>query len=96
AKVREYWIIDPRPHQQQADFFVLGDDRLFYPAPLEDDGRYISTVLPDFWLKVDWLWQKPLPNPQLALAEIMISIADLPPEVKAAYQALYEVLAKQK
>lgn len=88
AKVQEYWIVDPRPYQQQADFFVLGDDQLYYPAPLEDDGRYKSTVLPDFWLNVDWLWQKPLPNPQLALAEIMISIADLPPEVKAAYQAL--------
>ena len=23
AGVREYWIIDPRPHQQQADFFIL-------------------------------------------------------------------------
>jgi Uma2 family endonuclease len=96
AKVQEYWIVDPRPHQQQADFFVLGDDQSYYPAPLEDDGRYKSTVLPDFWLNVDWLWRKPLPNPQLALAEIMISIADLPPEVKAACQALYEVLVKQK
>jgi Uma2 family endonuclease len=92
AAVQEYWIIDPRPHQQQADFYVLGEDDLFHAAPLAGAGRYRSTVIPDFWFSIDWLWREPLPNPQLALAEIMISIEDLPADVKSAYQALYEAL----
>jgi Uma2 family endonuclease len=95
AGVQEYWIVDPRPHQQQVDFYVLGEDNVYHAAPLEEDGRYHSTVIPNFWLNIDWLWQDPLPNPQLALAEIMTSIEELPAKVKATYQALYEILASK-
>jgi hypothetical protein len=35
-----------------------------------EDGIYRSAVLPDFWLKVDWLWQDPLPP----VAEVAIQI----------------------
>jgi len=94
AGAREYWIVDPRFRQQQVDFYVLGDDGIFHSAPLAEDGRYFSTVLPNFWLDIDWLWQEPLPNPQLALAEIMISTPDLSDKARAAYQALFEVLQK--
>jgi Uma2 family endonuclease len=96
AGVREYWLIDPRPHQQQADFYVLGDDGAFYPASVDDNGLYHSTVLPHFWLNVEWLRQEKLPNPQWALAEIMVSMEGLPPEVKAAYQAMHKALADKK
>jgi Uma2 family endonuclease len=96
AGVKEYWIIDPRPHQQQVDFYSLGEDNLYHAAPLGDEGRFHSTVIPNFWLNIDWLWADPLPNPQLVLAEIMISIEDLPTDVKAAYQALYKILLRQK
>ncbi|MCI0395502.1 MAG: Uma2 family endonuclease [Chloroflexi bacterium] len=89
AGVREYWIVDPRPHQQQADFYVLGDDGAFSPAPLDENGIYHATVLPHFWLKVAWLWQKELPNSQLVLAEFMLSVPELPAEARAAYQAFY-------
>ncbi len=92
AGVKEYWIIDPRPHQQQVDFYLLGADKQFHAAPLNEDGRYFSTILPNLWFDIDWLWQEPLPNPQLVLAKIMISIEDLPTDVKAAYQALYQIL----
>ena len=95
AGVKEYWLIDPRPYQVQADFYVLGEDQRYQAASLEEDGRYRSTVLPDFWLKLAWLWESPLPNPQLAFAEVMTSIETLPAEVKAAYQALYEILLRQ-
>jgi Uma2 family endonuclease len=95
AGVKEYWLIDPRPYQVQADFYVLGEDQRYQAASLEEDGQYRSTVLPDFWLKLAWLWESPLPNPQLAFAEVMTSIETLPAEVKAAYQALYEILLRQ-
>ncbi len=93
AGVQEYWIIDPRPRQQQVDFYILASDNLYHSAPIGDDGRYQSTVMTNFWLDVDWLWQKPLTNPQLALAEIMISIDELPAEVKNTYQSLVKILS---
>ena len=92
AGVREYWIIDPRPHQQQADFFILNSDGAYVPAPVNEDGIYHSTVLPNFWLNLSWLWESPLPNSQQALAEIMTSVESLSPKAKAIYQALYELL----
>ncbi len=92
AGAREYWIIDPRPHQQQADFFILDDAGVYIPAPVSEDGIYHSTVLPNFWLKLAWLWQSPLPNSQLALAEIMTSVKSLSPQAQETFQALYELL----
>ncbi len=93
AGVREYWLVDPRPRQQQADFYILGQDGLYQPAPLTEEGRYNSLVLPNFWLSLEWLWLEPLPNPQLAFAEIMVSIETLPTDVKAIYRALFEHLS---
>ncbi|MCP4264709.1 MAG: Uma2 family endonuclease [Candidatus Brocadiaceae bacterium] len=92
AGVREYWIIDPRPHQQQADFFILNSDGAYAPAPVSEDGVYHSTVIPNFWLNLAWLWESPLPNSQQALAEIMTSVDSISPKAKAIYQALYELL----
>lgn len=93
AGVREYWIIDPRPHQQQADFFILGEDKIFHPAPLAEDGVYHSTVIPGFRLNVDWLWQEALPDPQMIFAEIITSAGELPDEIRAAYQTIRAWLA---
>jgi Uma2 family endonuclease len=93
AGVREYWIIDPRPHQQQADFYLLGEDKIFHPAPLAEDGVYHSTVIPGFWLNVDWLWLEALPDPQMIFAEIIASAGELPDEIKAAYQTIQAWLA---
>ncbi len=95
AGVKEYWLIDPRLHQQQVDFYILGEDNQFYAAPLTDDGRYFSTILPDFWFDIDWLWQESLPNTQLTLSKIMISIDQLPVHIQKVYQALHDILNNQ-
>lgn len=64
AGVREYWLIDPRPDRKRADFYVLDVVAGRYrPASLEADRIFCSTVLPGFWLDVDWLWQE---NPNVA------------------------------
>jgi Uma2 family endonuclease len=70
AGVREYWIIDPRPNRRRADFYVLNERGRFDPVPIPDDNRYRSTVLPGFWLDVEWLWQED-PNELAALTEIV-------------------------
>jgi Uma2 family endonuclease len=54
--VREYWLIDPA--RRQAEFYVL-QDGAFQPASSDNEGIYRSTVLPGFWMRVDWLWQRP-------------------------------------
>jgi len=58
AGVREYWLIDPRPSRQRADFYVRDAQGRYYAMPLGAEGVFRSTVLPGFWLKVDWLWQE--------------------------------------
>jgi Uma2 family endonuclease len=68
--VREYWIIDPRPGKQRADFYVLDDKGMFQPIPLAADGIYRSTVLANLWIKIDWLWTAE-PAPLAALAQIV-------------------------
>lgn len=57
--VREYWLIDPL--RKQAEFYQLGADGIYRLIPASDDGIYRSAVLNGLWLKVDWLWQQPLP-----------------------------------
>ena len=62
--VREYWLLDPM--RRQAEFYRLGEDGYFHLVGIEDDGIFRSTVLDGLWLRVDWLWQEPLP-PLLAV-----------------------------
>ena len=48
---------------------MLDNRGVYQPVPVAD-GIYHSTVLPNFWLKVDWLWAEE-PNPLAALAEVV-------------------------
>lgn len=53
--VREYWVIDPRPGMARADFWVLDENERYRPIPIEENGFYHSTVLPNFKLNVTQL-----------------------------------------
>lgn len=66
--VREYWIIDP--DEKRADFYILGPDGRYERKKPDQRGIFRSQVLPDFWLKVDWLWQEPLPPVLEVLREL--------------------------
>lgn len=68
AGVNEYWLIDPQ--RQQVEFYRLGDDGLYQLVPVGSEGVYRSEALPGFWLRVGWLWQKPLPPVLEVLREI--------------------------
>ena len=70
AGVREYWIIDPRPGKERVDLYWLTPQGRFQATLPDAEGRYHATVVPGFWFRADWLWQEPLPDPLLALAEI--------------------------
>lgn len=57
--VREYWLLDPG--RKQAEFYGLGADGIYRLLEVDRDGVVHSRVLPGLWLKVEWLWQEPLP-----------------------------------
>jgi Uma2 family endonuclease len=71
AGVREYWILDPRPGYERADFYVLDERGRYRPVPVDQDGRYSSTVLPGFWFQVDWVLSAEPPSVLNALAQIV-------------------------
>ena len=68
AGVKEYWLIDPL--RQQAEFYQLDDQGVYRVAALGADDTYHSIMLPGFWLRVAWLWQKPLPPLLSVLKEL--------------------------
>jgi Uma2 family endonuclease len=70
AGVREYWIIDPRPGKQRADFFRLDEEGVYRLFAIEDDERVESHVLPGFWLRPAWLWQADEGDPLLTFCEM--------------------------
>ncbi len=59
AGIKEYWLIDPE--RKQAEFYRLSESG-FYQLVNPADGVFHSEVLPDFFLRVEWLWQKSLPT----------------------------------
>ncbi len=60
AGVREYWLIDPL--RKQAEFYLLGEDSIYRLAPTGESNIFHSRVLDGLYLKVEWLWQEPLPT----------------------------------
>lgn len=68
--IREYWIVDPRPRRQAADFFRLNDQGEYELFATEADEKVTSQVLPGFWLKPAWLWQADILAPLTALLEV--------------------------
>jgi Uma2 family endonuclease len=64
--VREYWLIDPQV--KEAVFYVRNDQGYYEEAP-QEDGIFHSRVLGGLWIKVDWLWQTPLPAIPVVLRE---------------------------
>lgn len=56
--VEEYWVIDPI--RRLAEFYRL-DNGVYRLAPVDNDGIYRSVKMAGLWLRVEWLWQEPLP-----------------------------------
>jgi Uma2 family endonuclease len=68
AGIPEYWIINPR--RQDARFYQLGEDGRYHLGPVDVDGIYRSRVVDGFRLRVSWLWQRPMPTIDEALADL--------------------------
>jgi Uma2 family endonuclease len=59
AGVREYWLIDPQ--REQAEFYLLDDQRRCTLILGGHTGQYASVVIPGLVIDVSWLWQEPPP-----------------------------------
>jgi Uma2 family endonuclease len=70
AGVREYWIIDPRPGKQRADFFHLDETGAYRLFATEDNERVESHLLSGFWLRPAWLWQADTLDPLTTFFEM--------------------------
>jgi Uma2 family endonuclease len=68
AGVLEYWIIDEENHRIT---LLQLDARGRYREVRPREGKYISRVLPGFFLRPEWLWQDPLPPKAVLLKEIL-------------------------
>ena len=64
--VGEYWVVDPI--RQLAEFYRL-DNGVYRLAPIDNDGIYRSVRIAGLWLRVEWLWQEPLPSLMSILKE---------------------------
>ncbi len=67
AGVMEYWLIDPV--RELADFYQPNADGVYSQVTIPEDGIYRSKVMEGLWLRVDWLWQDPLPTLMSVLKE---------------------------
>lgn len=68
AGVREYWIVDPL--SQRVEAYSLQDGK--YQLIPEREGRIASAVVPGWYVKPQWLWQKDLPDVLEILGELGI------------------------
>lgn len=66
--VPEYWLLDYE--FEQAEFFQLDAQGRYQFIVPDADGIYHPPSLPGFWLRMEWLWRRPLPDPVQTLLEI--------------------------
>jgi Uma2 family endonuclease len=68
AGILEYWIIDEL--EQKVILYRLGPTGRYREVPPKK-GVLHSRALPGFWLRPEWLWQKPLPKKTAILRQIL-------------------------
>lgn len=69
----EYWLVDPM--KQKVTLLRLAP-RGKYREVRPKRGECHSEALPGFWLRPEWLWQDPLPNPLDVLTQLLSRAGD--------------------
>ena len=90
-------MLAPLPTEQKAYLpqrLKMSDEGFLIPATLDAKGCFHSSVLPGFWINPAWLGQTPLPNEQITLAEIILSIDTLDESLKNSFQTLHQALTR--
>jgi Uma2 family endonuclease len=68
AGIPEYWIVD---EVEEKVVLLRLDARGRYREVKPRKGVLTSEVVPGFWLRPEWLWQKPLPKKKDVLAQLL-------------------------
>ena len=68
AGIPEYWMLDHS--KRRAEFYILDKSGSYILAKIGSEGKFDSKILPGFWIKIEWLWQEPLPSALRILGEI--------------------------
>lgn len=92
AGVHEYWIIDPRPGRQRADFYRRNKMGYYNLIATEEDERFESLVLPKFWLDPTWLWQADTRDSLLTFCEIADWPETLVQQIRAQMTLTQEII----
>ena len=71
AGVLEYWLLDP--DRRRAEFYQLDENGRYRSILSGDQGEYQCRVIPSLRLRVEWLWQEPLPDELDLLRDLGIS-----------------------
>lgn len=71
AGIREYWIIDAK--NRRFDALWLGRNKKYVINAPDQDGRIYSKTVRGFFLRPEWLWERPLPPMYLLLDEMNLS-----------------------
>jgi Uma2 family endonuclease len=74
AGVGEYWVIDPRPdvrRQPSVTVYRLAADGQYDATTVVQEGVVRSSVVSGFWVRVEWLWARPDPDPMTLLHMIL-------------------------
>jgi Uma2 family endonuclease len=58
AGVPEYWVIDPL--RRRVEFYQRAEDGYYRTVSPDADGVYHSAAIDGLWLRVDWIWDRPL------------------------------------
>lgn len=67
AQIPEIWLIDPLAETVRVETLTAGG----YKVSILSEGRLASSIVPDFWIEVGWLWRQPLPSTLAFLREIL-------------------------
>ena len=68
AGIQEIWLIDPMESRVRVETI---DQSGRYQSRILSSGRLESTVVPGFWIELDWLWQRLLPSTWGCLQELI-------------------------
>ena len=55
--VGEYWLIDPLV--ERAEFYRRNGEARFERMQVSSDGILRSDAVPGFWIRIQWLWDRP-------------------------------------
>lgn len=68
AGVPEYWLIDPL--RRWVECYQMGEEGCYETIFAGRENICRARAIPGFWLRIEWLWQQPLPPVLTVLREM--------------------------